>query len=107
MGDGTRAPLSHPSLLAAAGCAGRQVKSTASIDGRLDKHTSEMTSSRSILVSSSPENLFLFRGGGGVEVTWGPAPPLNTPFAPRGRKKLSLRQMRPRGTKILPTRAAA
>lgn len=103
MGDGTRAPLSHPSLLAAAGCAGRQVKSTASIDGRLDKHTSEMTSSRSILVLK----IYSSSGGGGVEVTWGPAPPLDTPFAPRGRKKLSLRQMRPRGTKILPTRAAA
>lgn len=102
MGDGTRAPLSHPSLLAAAGCAGRQVKSTASIDGRLDKHTSEMTSSRSILVLKIYSS-----SGGGVEVTWGPAPPLDTPFAPRGRKKLSLRQMRPRGTKILPTRAAA
>lgn len=65
MGDGTRAPLSHPSSLAAAGCAGRQVKSTASIDGRLDKHTSEMTSSMSILISSSPENSFLFGAGGG------------------------------------------
>lgn len=101
MGDGTRAPLSHPSLLAAAGCAGRQVKSTASIDGRLDKHTSPAAGP-----FWSRAHLKIYSSSG-VEVTWGPAPPLDTPFAPRGRKKLSLRQMRPRGTKILPTRAAA